>query len=491
MKKIVDMRIAALFFIMLSALALSSPQISIGAENRYNSRSLAKLEDLAGKIEKLYGQKKYSQAEQLAKDALQIAQKVYGQNDKAMTKYLDFLGNIYFVKQEFNEAEPFSRQSLDINKFNFPADSPEVINSKKWLAAICIYRGKYGESKSLLEEILPVEEKMLGKNHPNVLATRKGIEKINNILQPPQYANTNNAKSFIDTVKLKFKMLTPANKVLVICVLLYIILLALGGIVLTFTVESPKVFKGAATNAGDGKNKQQAKDPMNDTNYDPGKDKLPNNPFTSGEEYVSVEDSDEDEEDDDSTDDSDEADSPGGGFKKFEKDEVYEEAVKLIFESYEASVTVLQRRLGLGYTRAARLIDMMEDEGIVGPYQGSKPRDILMSLEEYNTHGASPKHNDDAFSSKHKKKKKTDSYKSYKSSYSSNGTHAESHYEILGISENASIEEIKKAYRKKIMEYHPDKTGGLGEKLKNMATEEAKKINCAFAEIMKSRGVAP
>jgi len=72
-----------------------------------------------------------------------------------------------------------------------------------------------------------------------------------------------------------------------------------------------------------------------------------------------------------------------GSFKKFDKDEVYEEAVKLILESRQASVSVLQRRLGLGYTRAARLIDMMEDEGIVGPYQGSKPRDLLITLEEY------------------------------------------------------------------------------------------------------------
>lgn len=71
------------------------------------------------------------------------------------------------------------------------------------------------------------------------------------------------------------------------------------------------------------------------------------------------------------------------GGRKFDKDEVYEEAVKLILESRQASVSVLQRRLGLGYTRAARLIDMMEDDGIVGPYQGSKPRDLLISLEEY------------------------------------------------------------------------------------------------------------
>ncbi len=77
-------------------------------------------------------------------------------------------------------------------------------------------------------------------------------------------------------------------------------------------------------------------------------------------------------------------------FKKFEKDEVYDEAVRLILESRQASVSVLQRRLGLGYTRAARLIDMMEDEGLVGPYQGSKPRDILLSLEEFKAKDGQP-----------------------------------------------------------------------------------------------------
>lgn len=77
-----------------------------------------------------------------------------------------------------------------------------------------------------------------------------------------------------------------------------------------------------------------------------------------------------------------------GGFKKFEKDEVYEEAVKLVLETRQASVSVLQRRLGVGYQRAGRLIDMMEDEGVVGPYQGSKPRDVLMTQEEYQTKSA-------------------------------------------------------------------------------------------------------
>ena len=68
--------------------------------------------------------------------------------------------------------------------------------------------------------------------------------------------------------------------------------------------------------------------------------------------------------------------------KKFEKDEIYEEAVRVILESRQASVSILQRRLGLGYTRAARIIDMMEQEGIVGHYQGSKPRDILVDKAE-------------------------------------------------------------------------------------------------------------
>lgn len=66
--------------------------------------------------------------------------------------------------------------------------------------------------------------------------------------------------------------------------------------------------------------------------------------------------------------------TPGG----FEKDEVYDQAVRVVLESGQASVSMVQRRLGVGYTRAARLIDMMEEEGIVGPYRGAKPRDILV-----------------------------------------------------------------------------------------------------------------
>ncbi|MCS7461833.1 DNA translocase FtsK [Paenibacillus doosanensis] len=65
------------------------------------------------------------------------------------------------------------------------------------------------------------------------------------------------------------------------------------------------------------------------------------------------------------------------------EDELYDQAVQIILEAKQASVSLLQRRMRVGYTRAARLIDSMEAKGIVGPYEGSKPREVLVSLEQY------------------------------------------------------------------------------------------------------------
>ncbi|SER07983.1 DNA translocase FtsK [Gracilibacillus ureilyticus] len=63
-------------------------------------------------------------------------------------------------------------------------------------------------------------------------------------------------------------------------------------------------------------------------------------------------------------------------------DDLYPEAVSLVVEMQSASVSMLQRRFRVGYTRAARLIDAMEQRGIVGPYEGSKPRTVLVSDTE-------------------------------------------------------------------------------------------------------------
>lgn len=66
---------------------------------------------------------------------------------------------------------------------------------------------------------------------------------------------------------------------------------------------------------------------------------------------------------------------------ELEKDDLYEEAVKMVLETKQASVSMLQRRFRVGYTRAARMIDVMEEEGVVGAYNGAKPREIL--IEKY------------------------------------------------------------------------------------------------------------
>ncbi|WP_225999371.1 FtsK/SpoIIIE family DNA translocase [Paenibacillus sp. BJ-4] len=64
-------------------------------------------------------------------------------------------------------------------------------------------------------------------------------------------------------------------------------------------------------------------------------------------------------------------------------DELYDQAVNIILEAKQASVSLLQRRMRIGYTRAARLIDSMEARGVIGPYEGSKPREVLISIEQY------------------------------------------------------------------------------------------------------------
>lgn len=68
----------------------------------------------------------------------------------------------------------------------------------------------------------------------------------------------------------------------------------------------------------------------------------------------------------------------GGGASSGDQDDLFEEAVRTICQYDRASASLLQRRLRIGYARAARLLDELESEGIVGPGEGSKPRDVLV-----------------------------------------------------------------------------------------------------------------
>ena len=71
--------------------------------------------------------------------------------------------------------------------------------------------------------------------------------------------------------------------------------------------------------------------------------------------------------------------NPETDFMSGEEDPLYEEAKKLVIEAKKASSSLLQRRLRVGYARAARLIDILEERGVVGPGEGAKPREILVS----------------------------------------------------------------------------------------------------------------
>ena len=72
-----------------------------------------------------------------------------------------------------------------------------------------------------------------------------------------------------------------------------------------------------------------------------------------------------------------------GGQDGEEADELLSAAVEVVLETGQASVSMLQRRLKLGYARAARLVDQMEERGYVGPFEGSKPRQLLITREKW------------------------------------------------------------------------------------------------------------
>ena len=68
--------------------------------------------------------------------------------------------------------------------------------------------------------------------------------------------------------------------------------------------------------------------------------------------------------------------------KSSDEDDLLSEAIEFVVESGQGSASMLQRKFKIGFNRAARLIDSMEERGIVGPNEGSKPRKVLMSKQD-------------------------------------------------------------------------------------------------------------
>ena len=66
-----------------------------------------------------------------------------------------------------------------------------------------------------------------------------------------------------------------------------------------------------------------------------------------------------------------------------EKDELYDEAARIVVQTGQASISYLQRKMRIGFSRAARLVDMMEAEGLVSGATGGKPREVLVGREYF------------------------------------------------------------------------------------------------------------
>ena len=66
-----------------------------------------------------------------------------------------------------------------------------------------------------------------------------------------------------------------------------------------------------------------------------------------------------------------------------DSDPMFQQAVDVVIDAGQASTSLLQRRCKLGYARAARIMDEMEERGIVGPFEGSKPRQLLITREQW------------------------------------------------------------------------------------------------------------
>jgi S-DNA-T family DNA segregation ATPase FtsK/SpoIIIE len=76
-----------------------------------------------------------------------------------------------------------------------------------------------------------------------------------------------------------------------------------------------------------------------------------------------------------------ESNEPGGAAEAGNHDSLYNDAVRIVVSEGRASTSLLQRRLSIGYGRAAKLIDLMHEHGLVGPAEGSKPREVLVGID--------------------------------------------------------------------------------------------------------------
>ena len=79
------------------------------------------------------------------------------------------------------------------------------------------------------------------------------------------------------------------------------------------------------------------------------------------------------------------AEGGGAGPEGSADDPVYKDAVRVVLAAGKGSVSLIQRKLQIGYGRAARLLDLMADDGLVGPSRGSKAREVKTTLDDWES----------------------------------------------------------------------------------------------------------
>ena len=77
-------------------------------------------------------------------------------------------------------------------------------------------------------------------------------------------------------------------------------------------------------------------------------------------------------------------DSEGGAANAHKQDELFDKAVEIMIESGRGSVSLLQRRLAIGYGRASRLVDLMGQAGLLGEHKGSQAREVIVTMDEWH-----------------------------------------------------------------------------------------------------------
>ncbi|BBD62071.1 peptidase-like protein [Nostoc sp. HK-01] len=168
---------------MTTGLLLSMPVTGIAqqqnsAYSQEQPAALKEAEELNQQVIKLYKEGKYSTAIPLAKQALDIREKVLGKEHPLVATSLNNLAELYRIQGEYQQAEPLYQRSLAIREKILGKEHPDVATSLNNLAVLYDSQGKYQQAEPLYQRSLAIWEKVLGKEHPLVATNLNNLAEL-------------------------------------------------------------------------------------------------------------------------------------------------------------------------------------------------------------------------------------------------------------------------------------------------------------------------